>query len=97
MLKKTGPAEKGGLQAEDIIIAIDGHEVKTIEELNSYKEENYDIGDTVTLTVYRDGKEIEVKITLAEQPQETDDTSNNKDNSNDSSSKNIAALFVILL
>ncbi|MBR2290014.1 MAG: trypsin-like peptidase domain-containing protein [Clostridia bacterium] len=64
------PAEEAGLQVGDVITAIDGYEVKTIQELNSYKAKNYKVGDTVTLTVYRDGKNIDIKLTLGEQPQE---------------------------
>ena len=69
-VEDDGPAKKAGLQEGDIIIAIDDTEVKTIQELNNYKAQNYKVGDTVTLTVYRDKEEIEVEITLAEQPQE---------------------------
>lgn len=65
-----GPAKDAGLKEGDIITAIDDHEVKTIQELNSYKAKTYEVGDTVTLKVYRDKKDIEIKLTLGEQPQE---------------------------
>ena len=69
-VEEDTPAEEAGLESGDVITAIDGHTVKTIQELNNYKEKNYSIGDTVTLSVYRNGKEIEVELTLGEQPQE---------------------------
>ena len=83
-VEDDGPAEKAGLKEGDVITAIDDHKVSTIQELNNYKAQNYEIGDTVTLTVYRDKKEIEVELTLTEQPvEETDD-----DDDDDKSSSN---------
>lgn len=61
------PAEKAGLKVGDVIIKADGKEVKTMKELNSIKE-THSIGDTITLTVSRDGKEKEITVTLGEQP-----------------------------
>lgn len=79
-IEDDGPAKEAGLKEGDIITAIDDHEIKTIQELNNYKAQNYEIGDKVTLKVYRDDKEIEVKLTLGEQPQEElDDNSKNND------------------
>ena len=66
------PAEEAGIQVGDIITKIDDQEVKTIQELNSYKAKNYKIGDEVTLTIYREKKKKELKLTLGEQPQESD-------------------------
>ena len=63
------PAEEAGLEVGDVITAIDGHKIKTLQELNNYKAKNYEIGDKVTLTVYRDDAEIKIKLTLGEQPQ----------------------------
>lgn len=61
------PAEKAGLKIGDIIIKADGKEVKTMDELNDIKN-SHNIGDTITLTILRDGDEKEVSVTLAEQP-----------------------------
>lgn len=52
----------------DVIEAVDGHEVKSIENLAGYLDENKEPGDTVELTVLRDGKEITVTAQLAEWP-----------------------------
>lgn len=66
------PADKAGIKAGDIIIKIEGNEVTSVPELNRYKN-NYKIGDTVTLTLLRSGKEEDVKVTLAEEPQEDEE------------------------
>ena len=58
-------AEKAGIKIGDVITAIDGIEVKTMDELNEQKNK-HKIGDTVTLKIYRDGKTIDVKLTLGE-------------------------------
>lgn len=79
------PAEEAGIQKGDVITAIDNHEIKTIQELNSYKAQNYEIGDKITLTVYRDKKEIKIDLTLGEEPQE--DTDKNEDTDSNSSKK----------
>lgn len=62
-------AEKAGLQVSDIITKIEGKEVKSINELNKIKY-TYNIGDTVTLNVYRNGEEIEIKVNLTEEPED---------------------------
>lgn len=57
--------EKAGLQAGDVITKIDDTEVKSGNELITAKN-NYKPGDTVTLTVYRGGETLTVKVTLEE-------------------------------
>lgn len=84
-VEKNTPAEKAELKEGDVITAIDDHKVTTIQELNNYKAKTYSVGDTVVLTVYRDKKEIKIKLTLGEQPieNETKETdSESDDNSN---------------
>ena len=66
---KDSPAEKAGLKKGDIIIKIDGKEVASVPELNRERNK-HKIGDTVTLTLLRSGKEEEVQITLGETPTE---------------------------
>ena len=57
--------EKAGLQEGDIITKINDTEVASGNDLITAKD-NYKPGDTVNLTVYRDGKTITVKLTLEE-------------------------------
>ena len=53
----------------DIIIAIDGEPVADYEELTVYLETNTRVGDTVDVTVIRDGEEQTLPVTLDERPQ----------------------------
>ncbi|MBR6505673.1 trypsin-like peptidase domain-containing protein [Candidatus Saccharibacteria bacterium] len=57
------PAEKAGLKNKDIITAINGVKIGTRGSLSSLIGE-YQPGDTVQLTVIREGKEIAINITL---------------------------------
>ena len=66
-VEKDSPADKAGLQKGDIITKIEGKEVSTVTELNKVKY-TYKIGDTVTLTILRNGQEQEIKLTLSEEP-----------------------------
>lgn len=59
-------AEEAGLQKNDIITKIDGTEVKSSAHLK-YILYKHDIGDSVKLTIYRDGKEKELTLKLTHQ------------------------------
>lgn len=59
--------EKAGLKIGDVIIKADGKEVTTQAELDSIKD-THQIGDTLTLTINRNGKEKEIKVILGEAP-----------------------------
>lgn len=58
------PAAKAGLEAEDVVVAIDGKAVGGAESLTAYVRALAS-GDEATLTVVRDGKTSEVDVTLA--------------------------------
>ncbi len=66
-IESDGPARKSDLKLGDVIVKFNGNEVKTMTQLNKLKNE-CKIGDTVKLTVSRDSEELEVEVTLAEQP-----------------------------
>jgi len=68
-VEEGSPAETAGLKQSDIITKIENKEVKSVNELNKIKY-TYSIGDTVKLSVYRNGEEIEINIVLGEQPEE---------------------------
>ncbi len=61
------PAEKAGLKIGDIIIEADGQKVESMDDLNKIKN-SHQIGDKMTLKIYRNGEEKTVELTLAEQP-----------------------------
>ncbi len=52
----------------DIITAIDGQPVRRPEDFVAYLEANKRAGDTVTLTIVRDGQPRDVQVTLGERP-----------------------------
>jgi S1-C subfamily serine protease len=57
------PASKAGLKDKDIVTAVNGVKVGAAGSLSSLIGE-YKVGDTVQLTVLRDGKEIAINVTL---------------------------------
>lgn len=52
----------------DIVLAIDGVPVHTLDGMETFLEDNYTVGDTVTVTLLRDGQEFERQIELIEEP-----------------------------
>lgn len=57
------PASRAGLKTNDIIIKVNEIEVPNIVYLR-YTLYQYNIGDTITLTIIRDGKEIQKQVKL---------------------------------
>jgi serine protease Do len=75
----NGPADKAGLVGSsqqqntngqvsitggDVIIAVDGQTVTTFEDLTSYLFNETEVGQTITLTIMRQGKEQTIQLTL---------------------------------
>jgi len=50
----------------DIIIAIDGQKIASFEDLIAYLVLETEVGQEVTLTIIRDGREMEIPVTLGE-------------------------------
>ncbi len=82
-LYREGPAIAAGVQGAqqqviignrrilaggDIITAINGTAVSNWNDLTEYLELNTQVGDTVTLTLLRSGQELQLDLTLTEQP-----------------------------
>ena len=80
-----GPADKSGVQGGsqwarigryrlavggDVITAIDGQPINDLQALTVYLETERAIGDTVQLSVIRDGEERLISLTLAAQPRD---------------------------
>jgi S1-C subfamily serine protease len=78
-----GPAEEAGLRGSDrqveidgqpisiggdVIIAIDGGRVREMDDLIAYLTGKTSVGQKVTLTVLRDGKEADIDVTLGARP-----------------------------
>ena len=64
---KGSPAEKIGLKEKDVILSINGTK---LNDKNTLVDEiiKYDIGEEVSLKVWRDNKELELKLNLIERP-----------------------------
>jgi S1-C subfamily serine protease len=79
-IQSSSPAEKAGLQGitrndssntqqiGDIIIGVDGHPVKSIDDLISYIDLHKSVGDNVTLTINRHDQIINVNLALQVRP-----------------------------
>lgn len=76
-----GPADKAGIKAGstptnipgllgggDLIIAIDGRETRTFDEMLAYLITNKGPGDAVVLTVLRGTEKVDVTVTLGKRP-----------------------------
>jgi S1-C subfamily serine protease len=78
-----GPADEAGLRGSDrqveidgqpvmvggdIITAIDGQAVRDMDDLIAYLTSSTSVGQQVTLTVLREGKELEINVTLGARP-----------------------------
>ncbi len=58
-------AKEKGIMPGDIITAVNGTEVRTTEEISKIKDE-LQVGDTMTMSVWRDGESMEITITLVD-------------------------------
>ncbi len=58
-------AFEAGIRQGDIITAIEGTDISTMEELNEIKN-GHNAGDTVTIKIYRSGETIDLNLTLQE-------------------------------
>jgi S1-C subfamily serine protease len=78
-LVKDGPAQKAGLQEAtynakqelkggDIITALDGHQIRDIDDLVIYLADNKKVGDSVVIEIHRDNSVIELTTILQARP-----------------------------
>jgi 2-alkenal reductase len=58
----------GVLPGGDLIIAVNGQAIATPDDLISYLVFDAEVGETITLTVIREGQQLEVPMTLGERP-----------------------------
>ncbi len=82
---KDSPADKAGLRGSsqtavaddieyvvggDVILSVDGNEVRQIDDLLTHLQRNKIVGDTLNLEILRDGKIINIILTLEERPKQ---------------------------
>jgi len=60
-----GPAERAGIRAGDVLTKINDKAIKSSLEL-THQLFKYKPGDTVTVTVFRDNKTVDISVTLVE-------------------------------
>jgi len=63
-----GPGAEAGLEEGDIITAINGTAVRSFDDLVSYLLNNTAVGDEITLTIVRDGDQLDLELTVQERP-----------------------------
>ncbi|MCO5167927.1 MAG: PDZ domain-containing protein [Planctomycetes bacterium] len=62
------PAERFGVRPGDVVLSVDGREVKTIEQFVKAMDGKF-AGDAVVLKIERDGWRNDVRVTLAARPE----------------------------
>jgi S1-C subfamily serine protease len=79
-VQSGSPADKAGLQGVsqdimnlnarigDIITAIDGHTVKHIDDIINHIEAHKSVGDSIKVTVNRNGKTLDLNVILQTRP-----------------------------
>jgi S1-C subfamily serine protease len=80
---ENGPADEAGLQGNrgedtnrgrripiggDVIVAINGQQIQSFDDLLNYIALNSSPGDEVNLTIFRDGETIDVRLVLGARP-----------------------------
>lgn len=65
-VEEYSAAEIAGIKPGDVIVSADGTQVKTVEELNEIRD-THKVGETMTITVNRQGSEKTLTVILKEQ------------------------------
>ncbi|OEB99966.1 2-alkenal reductase [Lysinibacillus sphaericus] len=60
----NSPASKAGVKQYDVIVEMDGKKIETSIDLRKHLYNDKKIGDTLTMKVYREGKLVELTLTL---------------------------------
>ncbi|HQA03403.1 MAG TPA: PDZ domain-containing protein [Thermodesulfovibrio thiophilus] len=62
-----GPSDKAGLKRGDVIVQADGFKIKELKDLQNLISTKF-AGESVNLTISREGSQMEVSVTLGESP-----------------------------
>ena len=68
-VEEGSAAAQAGLKMGDVILKVDDTEIESMEDLTAVKKQ-YSAGDTVSLTIYREGQETTVELTWGSVPPE---------------------------
>ncbi len=66
-------AQAGGIKTGDIVVNLGGYDVDSVTTLTRVLR-RFKAGDTVSVTVYRGGKQVYLNVTLDEKPVQTENT-----------------------
>ncbi len=64
----NGPAGKAGIRPGDIILALDGRKVSTVQELTRRLRQEFQVGQEIQAEVFREGSRRNIKVVLGERP-----------------------------
>ena len=82
-----GPADKAGLKEGDTIVAFNGNAVKNNYSLLGFVRAAA-LGDKATLTIVRDGKTMDVDVTLDQEESSVNGSSSSNSNGNNQNNQN---------
>ncbi|GGF21024.1 hypothetical protein GCM10010954_19730 [Halobacillus andaensis] len=66
-VEEGSPAAEAGLEKYDVITKIDDEEVDSLMSLRQYLYRNVEPGDTIDVTIYRNGEQTEASLKLSSQ------------------------------
>ncbi len=69
VLEVSGPAKDAGLKVNDVIVQLDGQKIGSTLELRKYLYDKKQIGDSIKITYYREGKKDTAIATLQDAPE----------------------------
>lgn len=65
---RNSAAEKAGIERYDVIVEMDGEKIENMIELRKHLYNEKEIGEDMTVKVYREGKSVSIKMTLDDGP-----------------------------
>ncbi|MDB5058464.1 MAG: 2-alkenal reductase [Chloroflexi bacterium] len=69
LVTKGSPAEQAGLKQNDVVTAVNGQAINDQHDLK-YMLDTYHVGDSVKISVYRNGQNITLTANLGKRPQQ---------------------------
>lgn len=66
-VEPSSPAAKAGIKEYDVIVEMDGERIKDMASFRTHLYEQKKIGETLEITVYRNGKKQKLKMTLQDE------------------------------
>ncbi|SMO42283.1 DegQ family serine endoprotease [Gracilimonas mengyeensis] len=77
-VEEGSPAENAGLQAEDVIVSLNGEEIRNWDNFRT-SIASFKPGDEITLGIVRDNDNMELEVTLGERPDDATASASSQD------------------